>query len=123
MKMFRYLIKFGIRPAGTYDIIVIKSFIYTQTLADLVKTRAQNNLLNCLEHESKQRGVRRLLGCWGTDGLDYSLPRWNSFVCMQQPPISGPSCVDQSPSFPLPENWARRDIPDETLDRIGRYLD
>ena len=62
MKMFRYLIKFGIRPAGTCDIIVIKSFIYTQTLADLVKTRAQNNLLNCFEHESKQRGVRRLLG-------------------------------------------------------------
>ena len=62
MKMFRYLIKFGIRPAGTYDIIVIKSFIYTQTLADLVKTRAQNNLLNCFEHEPKQRGVRRLLG-------------------------------------------------------------
>ena len=72
MKMFLYLIKFGIFPAATFDIIVIKSFIYTQTLADLVKTRAQNNLLNCLEHESKQRGVRRLLGCWGTDGLDYS---------------------------------------------------
>ena len=43
-------------------------------------------------------------------------------VCMQQPPISGPSCVDQSHSFPLLENWARLDIPDETLDRIGRYL-
>ena len=66
MKMFRYLIKFGIHPAGTCDIIVIKSFIYTQTLADLVKTRAQNNLLNCFEHEPKQRGVRRLLGDWWT---------------------------------------------------------
>ena len=40
MKMFLYLIKFGIFPAVTFDIIVIKSFIYTLTLADLDKTRA-----------------------------------------------------------------------------------
>ena len=40
MKMFLYLIKFGIFPAVTFDIIVIKSFIYTLTLADLDKTQA-----------------------------------------------------------------------------------
>ena len=44
MKMFLYLIKFGIFHAVTCNIIVIKSIIYTTRLADLVRTRAQNNL-------------------------------------------------------------------------------
>ena len=47
MKMFLYLIKFGIFHAATCNIIVIKSIIYTTRLADLVRTRAQNNLDNC----------------------------------------------------------------------------
>ena len=47
MKMFLYLIKFGIFHAVTCNIIVIKSIIYTTRLADLVRTRAQNNLDNC----------------------------------------------------------------------------
>ena len=47
MKMFLYLIKFGIFHAATCNIIVIKSIIYTTRLADLVTTRAQNNLDNC----------------------------------------------------------------------------
>ena len=39
MEMFLYLIKFGIFPAVTCNIIVIKSIIYTASLADLVRAR------------------------------------------------------------------------------------